>query len=96
MEDIRKGVCPLCKHNEIVRSLLFAVGANDPAPVVVATEKTMNGDSVEIYPRGRLASYMCRRCGFTQLFSAVPDNVPVGLQFGTTLITGPSPEGPYR
>jgi hypothetical protein len=96
MEDIRKGTCPLCRHREIVVSMLSAVGADAQSPVVVAAEQISLGESPVIRPRGRLSSHMCRRCGFTQLFANDPGNVPIGPRFGTTLLTPPEAQGPYR
>jgi hypothetical protein len=97
MEDIRKGVCPLCRHNEVLRSTLCAITADgEQAAIAVAREEVSREQGIVMRARGRIASNMCRRCGFTQLFTSHPDEVPVGSAFGTSLVKGPDPDGPYR
>jgi hypothetical protein len=105
MEDLRKGTCPLCAHNEIIEADVF-VKTNDgnEASVVIATVPTrgfvqafkegMSG--VRQHSRGQLVVYACRRCGCAQSFVADPSNVPIGNRHGTRIITGAKPPGPYR
>jgi hypothetical protein len=95
MDDIRTGLCPLCRHNEIVRSALSAV-SDELMPVAAAHQRRRRGERMVERPLGRLVCHFCRRCGFSQLFTSEPDKVPVDAEFGTTLIKGPAPEGPYR
>jgi C4-type Zn-finger protein len=72
MEDIRKGTCPMCRHNEIVEM-----------PHATSTFNSV------------ILMYVCRRCGHYQTAVARPDEIPVD-KYGTRLIKGPEPEGPYR
>jgi predicted nucleic-acid-binding Zn-ribbon protein len=79
MEDIRKGTCPLCNHNEIVE-----------API-----QTQTGVAGLIKAPGFMI-YACRRCGYFQPFFKAAADVMIEDKFGTRLIKGPEPEGPYR
>lgn len=45
-------------------------------------------------PIGVLVAYVCRRCGFTELFTDSPGAIPIGAEHGTRLLTGETP--PYR
>jgi hypothetical protein len=80
MDDIRKGVCPLCKHNEIV-----------VAPILQA----QIGIAGLLKPPG-FTICACRRCGYFQPFFTTVADVLIDDKFGTKLIKGPEPEGPYR
>jgi len=90
MEDIRKGVCPLCGHDRVIDCKL-----NDgfSLPPAIVRPRTM---SLDQEPRGVLHLWACRRCGFSQLFASEPDKVPIGEKHGTTLVQGTKTAGPYR
>jgi hypothetical protein len=92
MNDIRKGSCPLCGHNEIVEAFPISFTTTvayltaGHVPPQVATER----------PIGVLKIYICRKCGNAALFADAPANIQIGPQYSTRLISGPEPEGPYR
>jgi hypothetical protein len=44
---------------------------------------------------GTLLLYICRSCGFSQCFATAPDQIPIGEEFRTRLVSRPT-EGPYR
>ena len=44
---------------------------------------------------GRLESYICRRCGFTELYTREPEAIPIGPELGTELLDIGG-EAPYR
>jgi hypothetical protein len=105
MEDIREGVCPLCRHNEI----LSAVPQGPPVPLFIALG--YDNDSVRLEdigrsaqqqstPTGVLMVFTCRRCGFSQLFATLPEEIPLRdggpSAHGAMLIKGREPAGPYR
>jgi hypothetical protein len=81
MDDIRKGVCPLCRHNEVIESAIGQLGSE---PLSVSGHY------------GPLMLFTCRRCGFAQMFAKDPEKVPIEEYRQTRLIAGPAPEGPYR
>jgi hypothetical protein len=90
MEDIRKGVCPLCKHNKVIRA--------EPGdiPMTLARIHRWLGGELGNSQLGIIIAFACQRCGFTQLFTREPESVPIDEEYDTALITGPEPEGPYR
>lgn len=47
------------------------------------------GPPSSILPVGRLSVFMCRRCGFSQLFAQDPGNVPIDASLGTRLVEKP-------
>jgi hypothetical protein len=102
MEDIRNGVCPLCRHNEIIEGVPLELAGNAgsiPLAVARTPVRFLGLDIGPDNPRGRkgpLGVYTCRQCGFTQWFAYDPSTIPIGSEHGTRLITGPEPEGPYR
>jgi hypothetical protein len=95
MEDIRKGTCPLCRHNEILQTWPEEAGPAGGNLLAAAHEKGVLG--LNWYkPLGPLSAFVCRRCGFTQWFAAEPARIPVDEKQNVRLIKGPEPQGPYR
>lgn len=102
MDDIRKGICPLCGHNEILEAVPFEFDdtaipnqlalAHEPRPSWLAKNAFAPGDS---YSYGMLRLYACRSCGFTQWFTDNPASVPVGPKYRTRILRGPD-SPPYR
>ena len=101
MEDIRDGVCPLCRHNEILKAvpqgpevpLCVTLGYDDENVLIDRAPKKLG------VPKGVLVVYTCRRCGFSQLFATLPGQIPIGdggPGFGATLLKGRELAGPYR
>ena len=94
MEDIRKGICPLCRHNEIIQAAPVEGDYERANPLAVTHEKSW------FRPLGRaigpLNTFVCRRCGFAQWFAFDMEKIPIGDEFGTRLIRGPEDAGPYR
>lgn len=99
MEDIRRGHCPLCGHNEIVRSTLRETSDGAMLPLAVAYGYSA-GDGPRYQsannPLGRLAVFVCRACGFSQLFTENPGTVPVDEALGTSLVKGVPKGGGHR
>ncbi len=97
MEDIRKGVCPLCWHNQVIQGwpLDFASGMQNP--LALAHVQSFVTGPRQDKPLGPLLTYTCRRCGYTQWFVKDPETVPIDEKAHTRLIEGrPEPGGPYR
>lgn len=46
-------------------------------------------------PAGILQAYICRACGFTELYATLPAEIPIGRKYGTELVECPE-TGPYR
>jgi hypothetical protein len=47
-------------------------------------------------PVGVFEAYICRNCGFTELFARDADKIPIGHEYGTELFEATSDAGPYR
>jgi hypothetical protein len=94
MEDIRLGVCPLCKHNKVIRSWpQDQLDALTHQPMAVAREAKLFFGATN---HGVLYLYTCQRCGFSQWFAFEPEKIPIDEKSGTSLVTGPEQAGPYR
>ena len=86
MEDIRTGVCPRCRHDEIVEApFKHSIGGGRRVVYVAPAAEA-----------GMLMIYACRRCGHFELFVSDCDAVPIGPEYETRLIKGTAPAGPYR
>ena len=98
MQDMRKGRCPLCEHNEILESVPAQFGDQHlevPFAVTYDRRWVMQGRNPK-YPHGQLRLYVCRRCGYAQWFADNPAKIPVGEEYSTRILRGPEPEAPYR
>lgn len=100
MEDMRKGTCPICSHNEILEAKpVDVVGGHlvqDPKAAGTGTRGwVITGTSPNDH-YGPLSVYVCRRCGFAQWFAGDPQTIPVGDYFQTRVIKGPEADGPFR
>jgi hypothetical protein len=93
MDDIRKGVCPLCQHNEVIETPVKLPGGGELW--VIPFQPAIFSASPSP-PYGRAMLYICRRCGHFQAAIAKPDAIPIRAELGTRLIEGPKPQGPYR
>ena len=101
MEDMRKGVCSLCEHTEVIEAI-----AMDLAPVETAwppgtgafaaavTHTFRDGNTFASH--GVIRRYVCRRCGFMQSFADSPADIPIDEAHRTRLIKSARASGPYR
>jgi len=105
MEDIRKGACPLCLHNEIIEGPVFDLsptrdpqtGALDGQGAFPAGFSYTGGSARgAIVVHGPLTRYACRKCGYTQTFAGTPMEIPIGPKHGTRILSGAAPSGAYR
>jgi hypothetical protein len=97
MEDIRKGTCPLCQHNEIIAAFAtdLAPDGHGTGAFAASITHTMRGGQ-RFQSHGVIIRYVCRRCGFIQSFAEAPSMIPIDPAHRTSLIKGPEPQGPYR
>jgi hypothetical protein len=92
MLDMRKGVCALCGHGEIIDAPAREFTDDDGEPVQLAVahapEKIdfMGTKRSADRPFGRLRMLVCRSCGFVQWFASKPEKIPVNDTLGTKLI----------
>jgi predicted nucleic-acid-binding Zn-ribbon protein len=96
----RTNICPKCQHNEV----LFLREVNDETEDTserwrIARTKTKEKgtfrDKTVVTITGLVQAYVCRRCGYTELYTKAPERIePDGKSI--ELIKGPEPEGPYQ
>ncbi|MGE0788725.1 MAG: hypothetical protein AB7S26_23840 [Sandaracinaceae bacterium] len=70
----------LDQWREVVRPLSLTFGAPKP--------------STELQPLGVLEAYVCRACGFTELYAKDAASLPIGEEYGTEAFDIPG--GPFR
>lgn len=95
-------VCPKCRHNRILLVKQVADEAEYGAgPMRVAralddarTFWTGKPTTTEV-SAGLLSAAICKRCGFTELYTNDPSAIPVDGDW-VKEVAGPEPEGPYR
>lgn len=47
-------------------------------------------------PAGVFEAYICRSCGFTELYARDPEEIPIGPEYATELVKVPGGETPFR
>jgi len=91
-------VCPKCGHNHIlIMAGMPDVGEGvDPAPLMVAFVEVKKKWTMQTRGRaGHLQAAVCRRCGFTELYTYNPEEIPVDGKYVFEAV-GPEPGGGYR
>lgn len=97
MIDIRQGRCPICDHREIFQASPTEFCEAIPYPIAVAHLRSSEGGPSPLRPVGVFCVFVCRRCGFSQWFADRPSEIPIDPEYyGTRLVKGHDPEGPYR
>lgn len=93
MLDMRKGVCAICSHTEIIDApALDYLDEDNPTPVAVThapdTMSFLQPTGALAKPYGVLRMLVCRSCGFVQWFASKPQRIPIDETHGTKLIAG--------
>ena len=91
-------VCPKCQHNHIL--LISKVPDNDGeySTKNLKIAVTFLGDGFfgeKLGMAGAVYACVCRRCGFTELYTRHPETIPIDGRYVEELV-GPEPETPYR
>jgi hypothetical protein len=84
VDDIRSGICPLCRHGEIVAAHAIRDGQMFPLATVRARQGKHSLQSID--PVGAFYACICRSCGYTQFFTWNPEAIPVAEEYGTELL----------
>ena len=86
MKDIH--TCPKCRHNEIL--FLPQIADRDDKfvvrPLVVHVVHYDWRDDMEM---GKIQAYVCRGCGYTELYTVEAEKLPVDKIPGAKLLSGP-------
>ena len=92
-------VCPKCRFNRIlvVQVLPDDRGEYGTAPMHAALIYKGQGfwGNDKTAAVGQLSSCICKRCGFTELYTLGFEQIPIDGQYVHELV-GPEPEGPFR
>jgi hypothetical protein len=100
MDDMRKGVCPLCSNREILETTPCESLRDGGDFVPLSAHKQSAGFIHPFANFGSFMTYICRRCGYAQWFASNPVEIPIAVNEGghhpTRLITGLEPDSPYR
>jgi predicted nucleic-acid-binding Zn-ribbon protein len=94
--------CQKCDRSEIVyvpRILDRAGGETHPLALWVGVRRRTEGGKEKLEydaPFGQLEAYVCRRCGFTELYVADVERLKLEDLPGATVLTSPDEAGPYR
>jgi len=92
-------ICPKCRHNRIlaIQSVPDDQGAEGTrqahAALAYDGEGFFGGEKLVV--AGLLSSCICRRCGYTELYTTRVEDIPVDGRLVRELV-GPEPENPYR
>ena len=90
---MKKGICPKCGHNEVIRAVPADYGHNyvEKPMSVTADPRWIFGGRNPNYGHGRLATYTCRKCGYTEWYANRPDEIPIGEGYKTQLLRSGEP-----
>ena len=84
----RTNTCPKCRHNEIL--FLPQIADRDDKfnvrPLVVHVVHYDWRDDMEM---GKIQAYVCRGCGYTELYTASAGSLPVDKIPGAQLLVSP-------
>jgi hypothetical protein len=95
-------ICPRCDHDEIVyvpQIVDRAGGAVHPLALWVGVRRRIEARKEKVEynaPFGQLSAYVCRRCGYTELYVADVEQLKLEDLPGATVLRGARREGPYR
>ena len=84
-------ICPKCRHNEILHTSVpdnlgeTHAGVTRNMQIAFALDKQ---NRTQRY--GDLSASVCRRCGYTEMYCAAPDKIPVDGKWVTTTVGRPS------
>ncbi len=81
--------CPKCSHREILRTPLLDHGMHGvrTASATVVQVKKLGGLLTDAHPSGSISMYICRRCGFIELYADNPGSIPADA-WGATVLRG--------
>lgn len=96
MRDMREGVCAICRHNEVVICWPLEFNELMANPLAASHEVSKWTGTDSRKPLGALYIACCRKCGFAEWFVSKPEELKIGEEYRTQLVTGPKDEGPYR
>jgi predicted nucleic-acid-binding Zn-ribbon protein len=95
--ELRQGSCPKCNHNHVLHVAQVAdytdVGLW-PLNIAIVPDPKVGWLGPTRTAMGEVQAYVCRRCGFTELYTRDAGSIPVDGK-AVKEIVGPEP-APYR
>jgi predicted nucleic-acid-binding Zn-ribbon protein len=91
-------VCPKCRHNHILQIATVPDNDGEYSTKNLQIAVTFLGEGWfgdKLGTGGTVSACVCRRCGYTELYTKRPETLPIDGRYVKELI-GPEPEGPYR
>jgi predicted nucleic-acid-binding Zn-ribbon protein len=91
-EDLRPKIpCQKCGHNFIIESILqerYGEYGFSKKPLGAALVWTESGwfNAASLESAGLLVAYICQKCGFTEIYTTSPEQIPIGKEHGTKII----------
>src|SRR5437016_5606848 len=96
---LKQHVCPKCRHNRILAIAAIPDADDTSLPRELHVATVPNPDrgffAAMMIRAGRLQAAVCRACGYTELYTTAPDQIPIDGEWVRELV-GPEPVGPYR
>jgi predicted nucleic-acid-binding Zn-ribbon protein len=92
-------VCPKCRHNHILAIAQVADSDGDFSVKQLKAAIVHRGTSFfgaeKLGTAGEISAYVCKRCGYTELYTQGVDQIPID---GTRVreLVGPEPDDPSR
>lgn len=95
----KQHVCPKCRHNHIllIESVADAGEVKNQVRslhVAIAFQGTGFLGNDKLVAAGKLTAAVCKQCGYTELYSTDPDQIPVDGKYVREVV-GPE-NTPYR
>ena len=84
--------CPKCSHNEIIFVPRLRDTDFDVLTVDSEVKSVWTGERERF---GQLQAFICSRCGFTEIYTVDPRNIPLSRIPGAKVLVA-EPPAPYR
>jgi predicted nucleic-acid-binding Zn-ribbon protein len=96
---LQQHVCPKCRHNHVLAIDAVPDTTDSVHPnrlhVAIVPNPVTGFFQPGIVSAGRLQAAVCRKCGYTELYTLQPELIPVDGKWVRELV-GPESAGPYR
>lgn len=84
--------CPKCHHDEIV----YLPELSDQADFPMSLHAVVRHHPFRAPTRwGKIEAYICKKCGFTELYTREPDKIPLDAVAGARVLSRKD-RAPYR
>lgn len=81
-------------NHELARPFALTWARGEEFKALLSFEKIPSARPDLSRPFGLLEAYVCRACGYTEIFARDPQHIPIGPAYGTEIVVAPG--GGYR